>query len=295
MGMVILDKVTVRQLLQQGSSRLTHSPTATLDCELLLASALEKSRTWLHTWPDHSVDTDAVVRYRATLARRIEGEPIAYICGTQSFWSLEIEVSQETLIPRPETELVVERALELIPRNGPFQVVDLGTGSGAIALAVATDRPQASVVATDLSTTALKMAQRNVDQLGIRNVTLLQGEWFAPLGSQRFDLILSNPPYIAPDDPHLQQGDLRFEPANALVAAADGLAALRSIITTAPGYLNPGGSLVVEHGYHQGNAVRSLFQRQGFREITTRRDLAGEERITFGINPQPPQEAKPQP
>ncbi len=273
---------TVQSLLLQARAALTESESAALDGELLLAHLLGKSRTWLHTWPEKPVSNEITTAFATLIERRKAGEPVAYLTGTQSFWSLELQVTADTLIPRPETELLVETALASIPTDQPWQIADLGTGSGAIALAIASERPETTLIATDRSEAALEMARANRDRLQLDNVTFHHGSWFEPLGEARFELILSNPPYIAEADPHLDRGDVRFEPDSALTAGEQGLNDLRAIITDAPTHLKPGGQLMVEHGYDQGNAVRSLFQQQGYDEVTTLRDLGGQERITYG-------------
>jgi release factor glutamine methyltransferase len=256
--------------------------SARLDAELLLAHALGQSRGYLHAWSERLL-TDQQVQIFATLvARRVSGVPIAHILGRREFWSLDLEVTPATLIPRPETELLVELALTRIPMDAARDIVDLGTGSGAIALAVALERPRSRVTAIDVSASALAVAQDNAQRLAIGNVVFQQGTWYAGLGQQRFDVILSNPPYIRADDPHLQQGDVRFDPLGALVSGADGLDDLRVIVAGAPDHLRPGGWLLVEHGYDQDEAVRRLFADVGLIEIQSVNDLAGHPRVTLG-------------
>ncbi|MBX8492657.1 peptide chain release factor N(5)-glutamine methyltransferase [Pseudomonas lijiangensis] len=265
------------------SAELPDSPTARLDAELLLAAALGKPRSFLHTWPERIVSTEAALTFASYLQRRRTGEPVAYILGQQGFWKLDLEVAPHTLIPRPETEMLVEAALELIPAFAPAQVLDLGTGSGAIALALANERHLWKVTAVDRVLEAVALAERNRQRLQLDNAVVLNSHWFSALEQNRqFDLIISNPPYIADADPHLEAGDVRFEPSSALVAGADGLDDLRAIVQQAPAYLRSGGWLLLEHGYDQGTEVRNLLTANGFDRVQTRRDLGEHERITFG-------------
>ncbi|WP_207286088.1 peptide chain release factor N(5)-glutamine methyltransferase [Pseudomonas sp. FW300-N2A2] len=263
---------------------LPDSPTARLDAELLLAAALGKSRSFLHTWPERIVPSDAALKFAEYLQRRRGGEPVAYILGQQGFWKLDLEVAPHTLIPRPDTELLVEAALELLPAT-PAKVLDLGTGSGAIALALASERPAWSVTAVDRVLEAVALAERNRQRLHLNNATVLSSHWFSALEGQRFQLIISNPPYIASADPHLVEGDVRFEPASALVAGVDGLDDLRLIVAQAPDYLEASGWLMLEHGYDQAEAVRDLLQTRGFEEVHSRTDLGGHQRISLGRLP----------
>ncbi|WP_201196887.1 peptide chain release factor N(5)-glutamine methyltransferase [Pseudomonas fluorescens] len=263
---------------------LPDSPTARLDAELLLAAALGKSRSFLHTWPERIVPSEAALKFAEYLQRRRGGEPVAYILGQQGFWKLDLEVAPHTLIPRPDTELLVEAALELLPAT-PARVLDLGTGSGAIALALASERPAWKVTAVDRVIEAVALAERNRQRLQLNNATVLSSHWFSALAGQRFQLIISNPPYIASADPHLAQGDVRFEPASALVAGPDGLDDLRLIVAQAPEHLEAGGWLMLEHGYDQAEAVRDLLHTRGFEEVNSRTDLGGHQRISLGRLP----------
>lgn len=267
------------------SAELPDSPTARLDAELLLAAALGKPRSFLHTWPERIVSTEAALAFAGYLQRRRTGEPVAYILGQQGFWKLDLEVAPHTLIPRPETEMLVEAALELVPAFAPAQVLDLGTGTGAIGLALANDRQQWKITAVDRVLEAVELAERNRQRLQLANAEVLNSHWFSALEGRQFDLIISNPPYIAETDPHLSMGDVRFEPGSALTSGPDGLDDLRTIISEAPAHLSPGGWLLLEHGYDQGPAVRELLIRHGFERIQTRRDLGEHERITFGCVP----------
>lgn len=270
---------TLESLL--ASADLPDSPTAKLDAELLLAHCLGKPRSFLRTWPEHAPTPAQQAAFADLLARRRAGEPVAYLLGQQGFWSLELEVAPHTLIPRPDTELLVETALALGPPT-PCPVLDLGTGSGAIALALARERWQWQITGVDRVPEAVALAERNRQRLRLDNVRFLAGSWFAPLNAEQFQLILSNPPYIRCDDPHLAEGDVRFEPASALVSGIDGLDDIRLIVDRAPLHLLPAGWLLLEHGWDQAAAVRALLQERGFAAVESRRDLGGHERITLG-------------
>ena len=266
------------------AAELPDSPTARLDAELLLAAALGKSRSYLHTWPEKIVSSESALIFADYLHRRRAGEPVAYILGQQGFWNLDLEVAPHTLIPRPDTELLVETALQLLPAT-PANVLDLGTGSGAIALALASERAAWQVTAVDRVLEAVALAERNRQRLALDNVTVLNSHWFSALADHRFDLIISNPPYIAAGDVHLAEGDVRFEPESALVAGPDGLDDIREIVAAAPQHLNPGAWLMLEHGYDQGAPVRDLLQGAGFTQVESRKDLGAHERITLGRLP----------
>lgn len=252
-----------------------------LEAELLLVHVLDKPRSWLIAHADDELGAAQASAYAVLVQRRRDGEPVAYITGRRGFWTLELEVTPATLIPRPETELLVELALARMTPTS--RVVDLGTGSGAIALAVARECPTASVVATDASIEALAVAERNAARHGIRNVRFMHGDWLAPLAGERFELIVSNPPYIEADDPHLAQGDLRFEPASALASGTDGLDDIRRIVAQARDHLAPGGWLLMEHGWNQGTAVREVLSAAGYREVFTEQDLEQRDRISGGV------------
>ena len=273
----------INDALQSAIAQFTPAhASARLDAELLLAHALGQSRSYLRAWPERLLTDQQVQMLAMLVARRVAGEPIAHILGRREFWSLDLEITPATLIPRPETELLVELALARIPVDAVWEIADLGTGSGAIALAVARERPRCRVTATDVSMAALAVAQDNAQRLAIGNVVFQQGAWYAGLGQQRFDVIVSNPPYIRADDPHLRQGDVRFDPLSALVSGADGLDDLRVILAGAPDHLRPGAWLLVEHGYDQGEAVRRLFADAGLVDIESVKDLAGHPRVTLG-------------
>ena len=270
---------TIESLLK--SAELPDSPSPRLDAELLLAHALGQSRSYLRTWPEREPSAAQCAAFAALLARRRTGEPVAYLLGRQGFWSLDLEVAPHTLIPRPDTELLVETALTLGP-GGPARVLDLGTGTGAIALALACERPAWQVLGVDRVSEAVQLAERNRARLGLGNVRFVESVWFSTLGGERFALIVGNPPYIAADDRHLNEGDVRFEPASALVAGEDGLDDIRRIVAEAPEHLEAGGWLLLEHGYDQAEAVRALFAARGFAAVESRRDLGGHQRITLG-------------
>ncbi|GIZ11073.1 peptide chain release factor N(5)-glutamine methyltransferase [Pseudomonas sp. NCCP-436] len=270
---------TIESLL--ASADLPDSPTPRLDVELLLADALGKPRSYLRTWPEREPDATQLAVFQASLARRRAGEPVAYILGHQGFWNLELEVAPHTLIPRPDTELLVETALALLPAT-PRALLDLGTGTGAIALALASERPAWLLTGVDRIEQAVLLAERNRQRLGLDNVLFSLSHWFSALEGRRYDAILSNPPYIRADDCHLTQGDVRFEPGSALVAGEDGLDDLRAIISEAPAHLEAGGWLLLEHGFDQAETVRTLLAARGFAEVHSRRDLAGHERISLG-------------
>ena len=267
---------TVETLLRQAAA------IDRVDAEWLLAHSLQTPRSWLFAHSGDAVPAEAAVRFAALLARRQAGEPVAYLTGSQGFWTLDLAVSPATLVPRPETELLVERALARIPVNSASHVADLGTGSGAIALAIAKERPHTAVIATDASAAALEVARGNAARNGITNVEFREGDWLAPLAGETFDLIASNPPYIAEGDPHLDRGDLRFEPPTALSSGEDGLDAIRSIVRDAPARLAPGGWLLLEHGWDQGAMVRALLEAAGFIDVETAHDLEGRDRISLG-------------
>ena len=269
-------------LLRAARDRLAARGGEPGDADLLLAHALGQARSWLYAHGDEVPCADAARRFDELLARREAGEPVAYLVGRRGFWSFELRVNADTLVPRPETERLVELALERIPEGAASRAADLGTGSGAIALALALERPRADVVATDASEAALVVARDNARSLGLGNIAFRHGDWFAPLAGERFDLVASNPPYIALGDPHLDEGDLRFEPPGALASGADGLDAIRAIAHGAPMHLLAGGWLLVEHGWEQGRAVRMLFEAAGLKEIATHVDLEQRDRVTLG-------------
>jgi len=270
---------TVQELLR--ATDVLSGDSARRDTEILLCHCLGKPRSWLYTWPEATVEEPALSRFNALQTARLSGEPIAYLTGEREFWSLTLRVNSHTLIPRPETETLVEWALALdLPAQS--QVADLGTGSGAIALALASERSDWRVLAVDSSESALAVARENTQALGFAHVELLRSSWFERIEQRDFDLIVSNPPYVEEGDPHLVQGDLRFEPASALVAEHGGFADLQAIVTGSREYLREGGWLLLEHGYEQAAALRDLLWEGGFSCVESRSDLAGHERITGG-------------
>lgn len=270
--------MTIQEALQHAMASLP-GDSPKLDAEVLLGFVLGQSRTYLYTWPERELSATQQSLLEELVARRASGTPVAYLVGEREFWSLPLQVNEHTLIPRPETELLVEQALARLPRSG--RALDLGTGTGAIALALASERPDAEIWAVDASREALKVARANVERLGLP-VQLVHSDWFAQLSGQRFHLIVSNPPYIAEADPHLGQGDVRFEPLTALASGRDGLADIRQIVARAPAHLHPGGWLLFEHGYDQGAPVRELLTQAGFSGVETVQDYGGNDRVTLG-------------
>lgn len=260
-------------------SLLKQPPVDPVDARILVAHGLQLSRVQLITQSERSLDAVEAQRLTALFRRRIGGEPIAYIVGEREFFGLMLYTTPDVLIPRPETELLVELALDRLPARG--RVLDMGTGSGALAIAIAHSRPDVAVTAIDVSQAALDVARRNAERHKV-DVTFVQSDWFCALGDARFDLIVANPPYIVAGDPHLSQGDLRFEPVNALTDHADGLSALRTIVAGAPHHLARNSWLLMEHGYDQAAAARALLAAQGFREVQSWSDLAGIERVSGG-------------
>ena len=273
---------TIADTLREAQTRLAASQSARLDAEVLLCAALGVTRAALYARPEQTLPLPVHARYGHLVAERLRGVPVAQLTGQREFWSLTLHVNEHTLIPRPETEHLVEAALERLPEAEPGSIADLGTGTGAIAVALAQERPHCRVVATDVCDRALAVAQRNARHYALTNVTFRKGIWYEPLGDVQLDLIVSNPPYVASGDPLLGQGDLRFEPQLALVAGPEGLDALRIIVKGARARLRSGGWLLVEHGHRQGAAVRTLMQDAGFARIESLQDLAGHERVTGG-------------
>ena len=293
---------TIRSILTHDKAVLEaalnlDSGSARIEVQCLLQAVLRVNRAWLLTHPEQIPDAEQQARYTALFERRLRGEPIAYILGEREFYGLNFRVTPATLIPRPDTELLVESALQRIPSppaplpqvgeggrqaGRGLRVLDLGTGSGAIAFSIAHMRPDAEVTAVDASQGALDVARENAQRLNIGNVRLLRSDWFAALAGERFDLIVSNPPYIADGDAHLTQGDLRFEPRAALASGADGLDDIRRIVADAKEHLNTGGWLLFEHGYGQAERARELLLQEGYAEVFSAHDLAGIERVSGG-------------
>jgi release factor glutamine methyltransferase len=272
---------TVAQALRDAAAVLAGSE-ARAEAELLLAHCLHQPRAWLLAHDRDELDPEARAHCQALIERRRRGEPVAYILGHGGFWSLDLVVTTDTLIPRPETELLVELTLARLPVGRASRVLDLGTGSGAIALAVAHERPEAIVTAVDLDARTLAVAAKNAARLGLARVRFLRSDWFSAMAGETFDFIVSNPPYVAEDDPHLAAGDLRHEPKLALASGLDGLDAVRRIVAEAPYHLDSGGNLLIEHGWTQGVAVRALFAAAGFVDADTATDLEGRDRVTSG-------------
>ena len=276
--------LTVGEALNAASARLTGLPDGSprLEAELLLGEATGLRRPQMLARPDAPLAIEARRRLTRLVERRRRGEPIAYILGCQGFWTLDLQVTPDTLIPRPETELLVEIALARLPAYTPLLVADLGTGSGAIAAALASERPVWTLIAADRSIAALNVACTNARRLQLTNLCTLAGSWLAPFAPASLDAVLSNPPYVRADDPHLTRGDLRYEPRSALAAGPDGLDAIRRIAAAAPDRLKPGGLIALEHGCDQGAAVRDLLAQAGLTGAQTVHDLAGHERVTLG-------------
>ncbi len=256
------------------------SPTPRLDAEVLLRHVTDSTPTSLIAGADRPLGANEIRRLGELVSRRGRGEPIAYLTGEREFWSLRLRVTPATLIPRPETELLVEKALARIPPDARWNIADLGTGSGAIALAIAHERPHCRICACDDSAAALDVARANAAQLGITNIEFFHGDWLAPLAHRTFEMVASNPPYVRADDPHLNAGDVRFEPRTALIGGPDGLDAIRVIAKQAFARLMPGGFLLLEHGPDQAAAVADILAVAGFCEILRHRDLAGHDRAT---------------
>ncbi|WP_323816053.1 peptide chain release factor N(5)-glutamine methyltransferase [Cellvibrio sp. NN19] len=280
-----MSNITVAQCLQLAPELESISDSARLDIELILCHILQKNRTWLFTWPDKTLTAEQENVFNDFFARRKNGEPVAHIIGQREFWSLPLIVNNSTLIPRPDTELLVELTLELFAQDEPEtqrHCLDLGTGTGAIVLALASEKPHWNLLGVDQSADAVALAEQNRQHLGFENVRIVQSNWFAQISTQLFDVIVSNPPYIDPQDPHLVQGDVRFEPRSALIADNHGLADIELIIRESKNYLSIDGWLLLEHGYDQGEAVRKLFAQNGFEQVETRRDLGGNERVSLG-------------
>ena len=274
-------ETSIRGLIEEATETLG-SDTGRLDAEVLLASILEKNRSHLHAWPEKILPQETCEKFQQLVKRRVSGEPVAYLTGQREFWSLPLAVSTDTLIPRPETETLVTLALEKIPADRCLHIADLGTGSGAIALAIATERPRCRIVATDMSAKALDCAASNASRLGITNISFSQGNWCDPLPGEPLDLILSNPPYIEEQDVHLGQGDVRFEPRGALAAGPDGMEDLKRIVACAHPRLREGGWLLLEHGYNQADRVKKQLGKHGYREISSHRDETGLDRVCLG-------------
>lgn len=270
--------------LHEAISQLQESESPRRDAEILLEFVTGKGRTYLLAFGETPLTDVQQAQLATLLARRQRGEPIAHLTGVREFWSLPLFVSPATLIPRPDTECLVEQALARLP-SGPCRILDLGTGTGAIALALASERPDCEVTAVDRMPDAVELAQRNAAHLAINNIRIQQSDWFSALPDRPFTMIVSNPPYIDEQDPHLTQGDVRFEPLTALVAGDSGMADIVHIIEQSRARLEAGGFLLLEHGWQQGVAVRDAFIRAGYQAVETCRDYGDNERITLGRKP----------
>lgn len=275
----------IDEALAWAIKQLEGGESPSVDAKVLLANILEKSQTFLFTWPDKTLDPLQINQFKDAIARRRQGEPVAYIIGKRDFWTLSLFTSSHTLIPRPDTEVLVEQVLNWANENERknLAICDLGTGTGAIALALASELPQASVTGVDFQTEAVKLATRNAQANRISNARFLQSDWFHSLKDHTFDIIVSNPPYIEETSPYLNEGDVRFEPKTALTSGLDGLNDIKHIINAAPQFLNKGALLAFEHGFNQGDAVRNLLLASGFTAVKTVRDYGDNDRVTVGL------------
>ena len=281
---------TVSELLRKAEQRINCSKreacsegwSARLDAEILLCDVMQFNRSKIYAHPQQLISDDKSVLFKSLIEQRCQGHPIAHLTGKKEFWSLELAINKETLIPRPETECLVEVALRMIPDEASFSILDLGTGSGAIAIAIASERPNSKIVATDINSDALDLARENANTHQLNNIQFLLSNWYKNISSQSFDLIISNPPYVKKDDEHLLQGDVRFESELALVAGNDGMKAINIIIENAKGYLVNDALLLIEHGYDQKTLVQNAFLTNGFKQIKTLQDLSGQDRVTLG-------------
>jgi release factor glutamine methyltransferase len=272
--------MTITEALRQARLELSHSDNPRLEAEVLLCHVLGCARTYCYTWPEAALEHHHLAQFQHLCARRAHGEPLAYVTGMREFWSLPLQVTPAVLIPRPDSETLVEQALALIPTQAKWQIADLGTGSGALALALAHERPHCHIFAIERSPAALQVAQTNATVLGVNNVRWILSDWWQAVDCAPLDVIVSNPPYLAADDPHIHKGDLRFEPAAALISGADGLEDLYHLIHSSRTHLRPGGYLLLEHGYTQGAAVRTYLHAQGYTHIKTFTDLNAHPRVS---------------
>lgn len=273
----------IHKVLSHASQKLTgNCESPQLDAEVLLCHCLGKPRSYLRAWPEKLIDSQAHSKFQDMINQRLQGLPVAYLTGTREFWSREFLVSTDVLIPRPDTELLIELSLARIPFDRPVSVIDLGTGSGVIAITLASERPLAQITATDISAAALKIARKNAQRHHLNSIQFVQSDWFNGIEKCTFDLVISNPPYIDAKDPHLQCGDVRFEPKHALIADESGLQDIRNIIENARQYLRPNGQLLVEHGYNQQQSVQKILKSCHYRQINTYTDLSNNPRVTCG-------------
>lgn len=275
--------ITIKDALQEGILTLKNtSETSIIDCEALLCFVLKINRTHLYAYPEQKLTIEQKNNYQELINNRKLGIPIAYLTGYKEFWSLKLQVSNATLIPRADTELLVEKTLEKINNKRNAKILELGTGSGAIAIAIAKMRPDLQIIACDICDDALAIARNNAKLFAINNISFILSDWFTNITTNGFDAIISNPPYIAKNDPHLSQGDLRFEPRKALISGDDGLESLKHIIATSKSFLAKNGFIIVEHGYDQGDAINKLLKLHKFDEIVCWNDLSGNDRISCG-------------
>ena len=274
---------SIQSALHMASHYLQQtSDSAALDADLLLCFVLKKQRAHLRAWPEKQLKQDQLEHYQELLDKRRSGQPIAYLIGSREFWSRDFIITADVLIPRPETELLIELILEILPDNQIQSVIDLGTGSGAIAVTLAAERPLSTIVATDICADALRIARKNAQKHDLNNIRFWLSNWFENLPKSAYDIIVSNPPYIEPNDAHVQQGDLRFEPEKALISEHQGLKDITMIIDTARPRLKPESFLLLEHGYNQQQQVQSIFKQYQYTNIRTHHDLSGQPRVTSG-------------
>ena len=275
---------SIQQLLDKAAKQLAAvSESARLDAEVLLGHCLEKNRSFLRAWPELPVNPTQNIRYKVLIAQRRQGFPVAYLTGRREFWSRDFIVSPDVLIPRPDSELLIELSLANLSQDKPCKIIDLGTGSGILAITLAAESPLAQVMATDISSKALNIAKHNADRLNSENVCFAISDWFEQITDQDFDLVISNPPYICEDDPHLQQGDVRFEPGSALISGENGLKDIRLIAEQSRHHLKNNGCLLIEHGYNQAIEVQAIFKALHYRNVNTHPDLSGQARVTSGL------------
>lgn len=278
--------LTIKTLLTHAANTLSdHSDSPLLDAEVLLGFVLGKPRTYLRAWCDNTLTDLQYAAFDTLIKQRLQGVPVAYLTGTREFWSRDFAVTADVLIPRPDTELLIELSLALIPKNKAVRLIDLGTGSGIIAVTLAAERPNAYITAVDTSLAALSVAQHNARQHQLTHIEFYQSDWFTNVPDMLFDCVISNPPYIDTEDAHLQQGDVRFEPQTALIADDQGLSDIKIIAATALRYLKPAGHLLIEHGYNQATQVQAIFNVLAYDKVHSYRDLSGQSRVTYGQKP----------